>query len=284
MSQIAYDFEKEIYFPGQIVKGIVNLIIDKPIKARAVHLDIIGFEETKVVVGSGKYKHAYLEKNYILKEKVYLYPPEMGGEHELGPGNYPHKIEFKIPNSAPPSYEGEYVKIKYWLETKVDVILRRDIEKTMPFYVYTNRKDLESFAHPASFQSENYVNLDDDKPGFNVELSTLVFKAGKSVKGTIALCNMRACKIRKIKLRLIGIERLRAKGHMGDIDVRSFETELSSDEFIEEKPLEFNIPIPKRTPVSYIGTNSVLGYFLEAQLDLPLKFDVKARYPVEIVR
>jgi hypothetical protein len=284
MNLIAIDLQKESFLPGQFVKGSVNIILDKHISARAVTLDIVGLEKTKVVVGSGEYSHAYNKKNYILKKKIYLYPPQAGMDHEFAPGHYANKIEFKIPPSAPPSYEGENVEIKYWLKTRVDIILWRDLVKTKSFNVYRKRKDLDSFVHPANFESSNFTNLEADKPGFYVELPRKAFKAGKSVEGEITICNKDVCKIRKIDLRLIGTEHAKAKGHEGSGVVRIYESELSADDLIEGKPVGFKIPIPKGAPVSYTSENSGLSWALEVQLDLPLKFDIKAQGPVEIIR
>jgi hypothetical protein len=284
MSQIVYDLERESLFSGEVLKGSVNLIIDKPVKARAVWLDILGLEMTKRTNSQGRADIAYIEKHHHIKEKIYLYPPEMGGEHELSPGNFKHDFELKIPETAPPSYEGEYVRITYRLETRVDVIAWRDIIEKKTFYVHFKRKDLGSLTQPADFHSQNYLHLDYKKPGFNVELETQVFKVGDSVTGTIAISNLGTSKLRKIEIRLIAHEIISAAGYRFESDVKSYELVLSPDDFMEELPKKFEIPISNRFPVSFKGKNSALQYFLEVQFDLPLQFDVKERHPVEIIR
>jgi hypothetical protein len=284
MGQIYYDLPGNTYLPGQVVKGSVNLVIDKPVKARAVQLDILGLEKTRVVVGSGNSSRTYIEKNYILKDKIYLYPPEAGGEHEFEPGTYKNEIQFKIPDSAPPSYEGNNVDTKYWLKTRVDVLLWGDIVNTKPFYVVTKKRNLGSFTDPATFESHNFKNPEDKKPGFYVELSREAFGAGRSIEGLITISNKDACKIRKIDLRLKGTEEVKAKGNVGIYPGIIYESEFPCDNLIEGEPVRFRIPIPNDITCSYKGKNSSLKWTLEVQLDLPFRFDISAQCPVEIIR
>jgi hypothetical protein len=283
MSHITVDLQRKSFFPGQIVKGTINVMIEKHIKVRAVQLEIVGFEKTKVIIGSGRSSDAVIEKNYILQDKVYLKPPKMGEEYELDSGDYTSEFEFRIPYSAPPSYDGKFVKIKYWLKIRVDAYLGRDIVSKKPFKVIRSRKAQESFTHSVSFQSWNYMDHDSDRPGFHIKFPSKSFRAGKAIKGNITICNKDACKMRKVKFRLIGIENARAKGHQRSYEVKTYKFVYPVEHLVDGIPAGFHIPLQRNIPRSYEGLNSNFKWEIEIQLDLSFKTDIKERFPVEII-
>jgi hypothetical protein len=284
MKQMAVELERQFFLPGEVVKGQVHLTIDKPVKARKIWLDVEGLEETSITDGAGKSSSTYYERNSMIENKILLHRPE-GEEHtELEPGKYTFKFEFTIPKKALPSYRGRNAKITYSLNARVDVPKWLDIVEKKDFHVVRNRDDIRSYERPSHFQSDNYLNLEDDKPGFFVELPRIAFIAGKSIEGTITLCNKKACEVRKIELRLIGIEHAEASKYKVNQRLREYESELPTDNLVEATPARFHFPIPKSAPGSFEGNYSNFRWALEVQLDLPLKFDIKARYPVEIFR
>lgn len=284
MKQILIELPKAAYLPGEIVEGIVRLSIDKPVKARAVKLEIVGLEETHIEVRSGKHSHTYREYNHILKNDIILHGPLYDENLELQPGNYAFTFEFNIPETALPSYEGTNASVTYKLKAKVDVPFWLDIVDRKKIFVFRNRDALKLLLQPAQFQSENFFIPNHDKPGFSVELLKVGYLAGEVIKGSITLRNMGASKMRKVDVRLLGMEFAKAGGYDRDTTRHSSEIEISTNSVIEGVPIKFNLPTPRGAPSSYEGIFSNFRWAVEVGLDIPFGFDVKALYPVEILR
>jgi hypothetical protein len=284
MKKIAVELQREVFLPGETVSGTVHLQIDKPVNAREIRLDVEGVEHTFITVSHGKSSHTYHERNHIIKTRITFQHNLDVQSQELEQGYYNFPFEFVIPPKGLPSYHGRNVKITYTLKARVDIPLWFDIKDEKEFYVVRNREDLRRYNKPIHFQSENYLNLEDSKPGFYVEFPKIGFYAGKSIEGTITLCNMQTCKIRKIEMRLIGIEHAKAAKYQRNYKRTKYESELFTDDIIEAMPMRFNFPIPKSAFGSYEGKYSNFRWAFEVQLDIPLKFDVKARCPIEIFR
>ncbi len=284
MKAIKIELQREGYLPGEIVEGTVNLTIDKPVKARAVKLDVTGLEETRITVSHGKSSTTYREHNYILRDEIILHGPQFEKNLELEQGNYVFKFEFKIPENAPPSYSGRHAFVTYKLIARVDVPLWLDIVDLKIIYVFRSREALKLLTQPVYFQSDNYSQLHDDKPGFSIELPKTGYRAGEHIECAITLKNMQASKIRKIDVTLLGEEFARARGHTRSTTQYKHEIEIPVHDMIEGVPKVCFLPIPTELPSSYEGMYSNFRWAVEVGLDIPFGFDVKALHPIEIIR
>jgi hypothetical protein len=284
MKKIAVDLQREAYLQGQIVRGYVNLVIDKPVKARCIKLEAVGVEDTAITVSRGKSSYTYTEENHIIKENILLHSPQDPENLELEPGNYNFKFEFKIPDNALSSYKGKCADVKYWVKARVDVPLWLDIVDKKNFYVYRSRNILPNYAQPARLQSENYLDLQDDKPGFHVELNKTGYAAGEMLEGIITFGNVATSKIRKVKMRLLGVEYAQAGPYSRINTTREHEIELIPEHIMEAETKRFSFAIPKNISSSYEGKYSHYRWAFEAQLDLPLKFDIEAKCSLFIIQ
>lgn len=219
-----------------------------------------------------------------MRDKIYFRRPERRKYIMLEPGKYTNEFEFKIPNYAPASYRGINASISYSVTARVDVPWMSDLTRNKSFKVFRRKRDLKPFSRPISFQSKNYVNPKDDKPGFYVKLRRRGYRAGESIEGTIQLCNMEACKIRKVLIRLVGEEFAQARGRQEHSTIKGRQIKFSPERWTNETPVEFQIPISENISPGYKGMRSKLKWYVEAQLDLPFKRDIKAWCPVEIIR
>lgn len=284
MKDISIELVKEAYLPGEIIKGTVILDLEKPVKARAVKLRIIGLEETSVEVGSGDDSHTYHEKNYILKNDIILHSPMYDDDLELDPGYFAFEFEFRMPEDALPSYRGTNVSVTYNLEARVDVPWWLDIVKKRPIYVFRNREVLRLLTAPVKFTSDNYMNGVSKKPCFGVELAKTGFLAGETVEGTVFLYNMAASKVRKIYIRLLGEEMATARGHRETRMQSKQEIEMPMHDMIEGIAKVFFLQIPNNAPSSYEGMYSNFRWGVFVGLDIPFGFDVKALYAIEVLQ
>lgn len=287
MKEIVVELPKKAYLPGERVEGTVKLAIDDPVKARAVKLNAVGLEDIQVTVSSGKHSHTYREANYMLKQEIFLkappYSPVSDEKLELQPGTYKFEFDFKLPDNALPSYKGSHAHIKYELEARVDVPLWLDICYDRPFFVFRDRRALNLLTDAVQFQSENYTKPYDDKPGISVELTKTGFIAGEVIEGYVTLKNVTASKIRKIDVRLMGVEFAVARNHQRSVKQYDYEMAIPMGDVVESVPKRFNLPIPRNAPSSYEGVFSNLRWAVEVGLDIPFGFDVEALHPVEIL-
>ncbi|UCG70271.1 MAG: hypothetical protein JSV09_04440 [Thermoplasmata archaeon] len=284
MKQISIELPKPAYLPGELVEGNARLTIDRPVKARAIKLNVVGLEETSITVGSGDDSRTYRERNFLLKNEIILHGPQFEKNVELPPGNYLFKFEYVIPENALPSYKGTNSSVTYKLRAKVDVPLWFDIEDKKEIFVFRNRGALKLLTHPARFWSENFSNLNPDKPGFSVELTKTGYLAGEAIEGTVNLKNMATSRIRHIYIRLLGEEFAWASGYHRNVTQQKHEIEISVANMVEGIPKLFFLPIPRDAPTSYEGLFSNFRWAVEVGLDIPFGFDVKALHPVEILR
>lgn len=283
MKQIAVELPKEAYLPGEIVEGRVRLSIDKTVTARAVKLDIIGLEETRITVGSSDSRTTYREHNYMLRDRVILHSPQYDNDMDLEPGNYVFKFESILPKNALPSYSGNHAVVSYKLLARVDIPLWFDILGLRNMFVFRDRYALKLLTAPVRFQSENFL-APGDKPGFSVELTKTGYVAGEVIEGTVILSNTDSSKIRKIDVELLGAEFATARGHKRNRTQKKHEIEIPVHDMIDGIQNRFYLPIPRDAPSSYEGMYSNFRWGVEVGLDIPFGFDVKALHPVEILR
>lgn len=284
MKQITIELPKPGYLPGELVEGNARLTIDRPVKARAIKLNVVGLEETSITVGSGDDSRTYRERNFLLNNEIILHGPQFEKNVELPPGNYIFKFEYVIPENALPSYKGTNSSVIYKLHAKVDVPLWFDIDDKKQIFVFRNREALKLLTHPVRFWSENFQHPNPEKPGFSVELTKTGYLAGEAIEGTVILKNVATSRIRKIYIRLLGEEFARASNYHRNVSQQKHEIEISVGNMVEGIPKLFFLPIPRDAPTSYEGMFSNFRWAVEVGLDIPFGFDVKALHPVEILR
>jgi sporulation-control protein spo0M len=283
MKQIKIELFKEAFLPGDRVKGTVKLVIDKPVKARVIKLNVIGMEKTNITVGSGDSRRTYHDHNFMIKQDIILQSPMYDEDMELQPGNYEFRFEFSIPIYALPSYAGRHARISYILNAKVDVPLWFDINDFREFYVFRNRKALDILRDPVHFQSNNYFIPDDGRPSFYVELNKIGYKSGENIMGFITLRNLAAQNIRKVYIRLLGEEFAAASNHHRNSTDIVNSINIPNNVIVRGIPVQFRMPIPNNAPSSYEGIYSNYRWAVEVGLDWAYKIDVRALHPIEII-
>lgn len=283
MKQIKIELFKEAFLPGDRVKGIVKLVIDKPVKARVIKLSIIGMEQTSITVGSGDSRSTYHDHNFMLKQDVILQSPMYAENMELEPGSYEFRFEFSIPIYALPSYAGRHVRISYILNAKVDVPLWFDINDFREFYIFRNRKALDILKEPVHFHSNNYFIPDDGRPSFYVQLNKTGYMAGENICGSITFKNMAVGSIRKVYIRLLGEEFASAASHHRNSTEIINRIHIPNSGIVQGIPIQFRMPVPNNAPSSFEGIYSNYRWAVEVGLDWAFKIDVRALHPIEII-
>ncbi|VVB96648.1 Uncharacterised protein [uncultured archaeon] len=121
--------KKDSFMPGEMLKGRVKLILDKPVKARRFLISLIGEEWVDVSCGSGKSQRAKKEEIKIHGDEI-----ELSGEtvYDLVEKDF----EFKIPEDAPPTIEGNGAGLRWFLHAKLDISMGRDKNARRELFVY----------------------------------------------------------------------------------------------------------------------------------------------------
>jgi hypothetical protein len=122
-------FMKISFMPGETVKGRVKLVLDKPVKARRLLISLRGEEWVDVSCGSGKSRRAKKEEIKIHSDEI-----ELSGERVY---DFVEKdFEFKIPENAPPTIEGEGAGLQWFVHAKLDIPMGRDKNARVDLFVY----------------------------------------------------------------------------------------------------------------------------------------------------
>ncbi|MCZ7384933.1 MAG: hypothetical protein O8C63_09330 [Candidatus Methanoperedens sp.] len=120
---------KNSFIPGETVKGRVKLVLEKPVKARRFLVSLRGEEWVDVSCGSGKSHRAKKEEINIHSDEI-----ELSGEKVY---DFMEKdFEFKIPENAPPTIEGEGAGLQWLVHAKLDIPMGRDKNAMEELLVY----------------------------------------------------------------------------------------------------------------------------------------------------
>lgn len=120
---------KNSFMPGETVKGTVKLVLDKTVKARRFLISLIGEEWVDVSCGSGKSRRAKKEEIKIHNDEI-----ELSGERVY---DFVEKdFEFKIPENAPPTIEGDGAGLRWLVHAKLDIPMGRDKNAIVDLFVY----------------------------------------------------------------------------------------------------------------------------------------------------
>ncbi len=93
---LSIDLIQKSHAPGEMVRGTVSLILDKPVKARRFSISFTGEEWVEVSCGAGKSRRSKKEEIEIHFEEI-----EFSGEgmYDFAEKNF----QFRIPENAPPT-------------------------------------------------------------------------------------------------------------------------------------------------------------------------------------
>jgi len=123
------DLIKNSFVPGEMVKGTVKLVLKKPVNARRFLVSLIGEEWVDVSCGSGKTRQHKKEEINIHSEII-----QLSGETLI---DFMEKdFEFKIPENAPPTIEGDEAGLRWLVHAKLDVPMGRDKNERVEVFVY----------------------------------------------------------------------------------------------------------------------------------------------------
>ncbi|RUS79983.1 hypothetical protein EGW08_012248 [Elysia chlorotica] len=124
---------EHVYFSGQVLQGHVILELEKDTKVKGIRMVIRGkafvhwSEQSMRGPGESRFKsirhHSATEEYFDFSQQLLSKGAESGHQEEkrvLEAGQYTYPFQFRIPTTAPSSFEGQYGFIRYWVKVTIE--------------------------------------------------------------------------------------------------------------------------------------------------------------------
>ncbi|XP_018013961.1 arrestin domain-containing protein 17-like [Hyalella azteca] len=125
---------KQVYFPGQEVKGYVLVVCSSATRCRAVDINFSGNARVSWAEGGGEHTVRYEASEPYFNFRTNLFVPDSTGR--LPAGNHVWPFKFELPLNIPSSFEGEIGYIRYCIKTTARVFL--GFNKEVEVYISVN--------------------------------------------------------------------------------------------------------------------------------------------------
>ncbi|CAG9797191.1 unnamed protein product [Chironomus riparius] len=136
-----------IYYPGQVVKGTVELFLESTKSFRGFYVTVFGqarahWTETRTsTTGTGKNRRTthhtvhFEGKEIYLNSKTYLFGQNSGPSFDVQPGSHKYNFACQLPDQLPYTFDGVHGEIKYYVEAVLDIPWRFDKEVKTPITI-----------------------------------------------------------------------------------------------------------------------------------------------------
>ena len=142
--QVQFDSNREVYYSGEQVTGIVIVNTTEQIKCRKIEVNLTGvsycdWTTTRTVRDSQGNSRTVTEQHIgcqpLVEQKAILFGSDSRQSVQHPSGRYEYKFAFNLPPSLPSSFEGGTGHIGYMVEAKVDRPWKFDHKIRKPFTV-----------------------------------------------------------------------------------------------------------------------------------------------------
>jgi len=267
------------YTPGETISGKATLTLDKQVKYRKITASLHGAESTQITTGTGKNRHTVTEENKLVTQELILKEESGKKEGVMSAGVFEFPFSFVLPENLPSSYLGNSVLICYELKAWVDVPMWFDLKCRKEIVVMKRSEGQTSSGISVSSET-----LNTQKPSFSIILNQSVFQAGQSLQGKITVFNPQNSSITKATIKISAAEHAKAQHSTAVAHICAAECNIPATELVYGLPKEFFIQIPPNAPATYASKLSGIEWTIEANLDLPWKFDVSAQSAITILK
>ena len=177
-AQISLHLDKPNYRPGDAVCGTMHLTARSDLRPRSVLLHAFGEEVTTLGPNTLMTQHSH-----PFDLSFDLWSPTAHADR-LRQGEYDFPFEFALPGTLPPTFNGEFTRIVYVIEAKVDLPLQADIRHEQTLHVLpaplldTAQPVSGSASSPQGVTAELALNASGFYPGDHVTGTLRVTGAG----------------------------------------------------------------------------------------------------------
>ncbi|XP_070494887.1 arrestin domain-containing protein 2-like [Chironomus tepperi] len=125
------------YFPGQLLKGKVQLHLTHTKTCRSFHVTIYGKARAHWKVDD-KHHTKFEGTEVYINNRFYLFGQKGGPTIEKPPGVYEFMLQFQLPEDLPPTLFLKHAEINYYIEAVLDIPWKFDDESKMAIRVLPN--------------------------------------------------------------------------------------------------------------------------------------------------
>ncbi len=297
---------------GKLVKVPIVLELETRIRARSVHAEFLGAEESQAdyTTTSTDHKgrtqthhHTAVQQQEVVKDSFLLAGREPlgcmaglgdslatlfgGGRHtRLGIGKHEYEVAVTIPEAAPATLAGKKCRVFYELSVRVDRPLARDLHAKHSFVVGPFPDDMPEaepivVRYPEDQGRGFWDKMFGSDARLRLALETNRYDTAATVRGLFLVETEKALNIHAVRARLVGKESTRAQGHSDAHAYRESAAEICGPQAIQGSfSQEFELPIQISGPPSARGENFEIDWFVEAELDVPWAANASIRAPI----
>lgn len=235
------------------MRGLVHLTAQSDLRPRGVIVHAFGEEVTTLGPNALMTEHT---RPFDLSFNLWL---PTAHNDQLPQGEYDFPIEFVLPVGLPPTFNGEFTRIAYLIEAKVDLPLRADVRHeqvltVQPVPLLNAEKPLRvAVSSPSGDKLELELNANGFYPGDH--LNGLVRYNGSSA---IALATVE----------LISREKAEAREFADHVDKVRVRIEIDPAQLGGSRPFPIDVPIPNDVDPSFVGQHSSKERLVRASLTL----------------
>ena len=268
MRKISLNIEKKTYLPGDRIEGLVTVSTDEYFECNRVVLSIKGQERSRVVRGSGKHRHVYLEKKHHINEQI-----ELVGSTGMQAGETNFPFIFVLPRNIPGSFQGTYGKIWYKLDAKVEISWATDPKAGQEITIVTEQETPD----------EQTVNANLDENGarlLSVQLPSDMIRLGRNYP--IKLMVSSEAKIRGVRIELVYHEFVSPKGRKATRKQKLAKLFLEELELPRQVWIDATIGTQGEWLLPFKSELIETNYKLKVTLDIAWRIDKTIWIPLKI--
>jgi len=254
-AQIALQIDQSVYRPGETVRGVIHLIVRSDLRPRNVQLHAFGEEVTTLGPNTLMTQHSH-----PFDLSFNLWSPT-AHDDRLPKGEYDFPFEFALPPALPPSFNGEFTRIVYLLEAKVDLALHADIRVEQTLHILSAPLLNTDQPSSASVQSPQGVKLE-------IALNASGFYPGDHVAGTLRVSGAEQ-PLTAATIELISREKGEAREFSDHFDKVRVRIEIDPAQLSGGQPFPIDVPIPDDADPSFVAQHSAKSRLVRARIEGP---------------
>uniref|UniRef100_A0A914EDF0 Arrestin C-terminal-like domain-containing protein n=1 Tax=Acrobeloides nanus TaxID=290746 RepID=A0A914EDF0_9BILA len=214
--QIFYDSSTNVYANGQLVRGYVILELEKEMKARAVVLYMIGKADTHWTRKRGNSTDTIKDTEACMNNKTILWNDSTN--EILLKGTHRYDFSFNLPLNCPPSFEGTFGHIRYYVKVNIDIPWKFDKKEISAFSVIPcfDLNTIPSSINSAMMESMKNIGFICKNGSIcaRVAIPKMGYVPGETIWAQIEVNNTSSCDIEGIEASLMELSRFHGR-HSG---------------------------------------------------------------------
>ncbi len=281
--------EKESFYPGEKVKGVLSIIVPKPMRARKVQITFEGKEHTHVVRPGTlnfmrrrafeRYTEVYEEEYVIVVNTINVWEAPKGSL--FGPCNERFPFEFQIPERALPSVitsSDNENGISYEIKAKID--RPRSIDSKAYCEVLVLPQAYETYSTDAIERSREDF---DGKLLLLVHVDKGVYVPGENVTGKVVFRQEPSLQVQSVDISVVCTGSFTAEGVADAFRDEADAVHCEVDPLQRSYEWPFDLETPKGGRFSLHGQLIKRLWEVEVKVNLPRKKNKSVDVPLSFV-